>query len=69
MAHNYKDLKIWQRLMDLVDSCYDFVVDLPQDERFNLKSEIVRCTCSFPANIAEGCGKRTKKHFVEYVTT
>ena len=69
MAHNYKDLKIWQRSMDLVDSCYDFVVDLPQDERFNLKSQIVRCACSVPANIAEGCGKRTKKHFAEYVTT
>ena len=69
MAHNYKDLKIWQRSMDLVDSCYDFTSDLPQDERFNLKSQIVRCACSVPANIAEGCGKRTKKHFAEFLTT
>lgn len=69
MAHNYKDLKIWQRSMDLVDSCYDFTSDLPQDERFNLKSQIVRCACSVPANIVEGCGKRTKKHFSEYITT
>ena len=69
MAHNYKDLKIWQRSIDLVDLCYDYVGDLPQDERFNLKSQIIRCACSVPANIAEGCGKRTKKHFAEYVTT
>jgi four helix bundle protein len=68
MAHNYKDLKIWQRSIELVDLCYDFVGDLPQDERFNLKSQIVRCSCSVPANIAEGCGKRTKKHFAEFVT-
>jgi four helix bundle protein len=68
MAHNYKDLKIWQRSIDLVDLCYDYVGDLPQDERFNLKSQIIRCACSVPANIAEGCGKRTKKHFAEYVT-
>lgn len=68
MAHNYKDLKIWQRSIDLVDDCYEFVSDLPQDERFNLKSQIVRCACSVPANIAEGCGKRTKKHFAEFVT-
>lgn len=69
MAHNYKDLKIWQRSIDLVDLCYDYVGDLPQDERFNLKSQIIRCACSVPANIAEGCGKRTKKHFSEYITT
>lgn len=68
MAHNYKDLKIWQRSIDLVDLCYDYVGDLPQDERFNLKSQIIRSACSVPANIAEGCGKRTKKHFAEFVT-
>ena len=68
MAHNYKDLKIWQRSIDLVDRCYDCVVDFPSDERFNLKSQIIRCACSIPANIAEGCGKRTRKHFAEFVT-
>ncbi len=68
MAHNYKELKIWQRSVDLVDLCYDYVADLPQDERFNLKSQIIRCVCSVPANIAEGCGKRTKKHFAEYIS-
>ena len=69
MAHNYKNLKIWQRSIDLVDLCYDYVGDLPQDERFNLKSQIIRCACSVPTNIAEGCRKRTEKHFAEYVTT
>jgi four helix bundle protein len=68
VAHNYKELKIWQRSVDLVDLCYDYVADLPQDERFNLKSQIIRCVCSVPANIAEGCGKRTKKHFAEYIS-
>ncbi len=69
MAHNYKDLKIWQRSIELVDLCYDYVSDLPADEKFNLRSQIVRSACSIPANIAEGCGKRTKKHFAEFVTT
>ena len=68
MAHNYKDLKIWQRSIDLVDLCYDYVDDLPQDERFNLKSQIVRWACSVPANIAEGCGRERRSTFAEYVT-
>jgi four helix bundle protein len=69
MAHNYKNLKIWQRSIDLVDLCYDYVGDLPHDERFNLKSQITRCACSVPTNIAEGCGKRTSNHFAEFLST
>jgi four helix bundle protein len=69
MAHNYKDLKIWQRSIELVDFCYDYVGDLPQDERFNLKSQIIRCGCSIPTNVAEGCGKRTPNHFAEFLST
>lgn len=69
MAHNFKDLKIWQRSIELVDLCYDYVGDLPNEEKFNLKSQIIRSACSVPANIAEGSGKRTKKHFSEFVTT
>lgn len=69
MAHNFKELKIWQKGMDIVDLCYDFVSDLPGEEKFNLKSQIIRSACSIPANIAEGAGKRTKKHFSEFVTT
>ena len=66
MAHNYKDLKIWQRSIDLVDLCYDYVGDLPQDERFNLKSQIIRCACSVPANIAEGAAKNSQKDFARF---
>jgi four helix bundle protein len=69
MAHNYKELKIWQRSIDLVDLCYDYVADFPSDERYNLKSQIIRSACSIPANIAEGCSKRTKNHFAEFIST
>lgn len=69
MAHNFKELKIWQRGMDTVDLCYDFVADLPSEEKFNLKSQITRSVCSITVNIAEGAGKRTKKHFAEFIST
>jgi four helix bundle protein len=69
MAHNFKELKIWQRGMDIVDLCYDYIADLPSEEKFNLKSQIVRSACSIPVNIAEGAGKSTKKHFAEFIST
>ena len=69
MNHNFRELKIWQKGIDLVDVCYDFVKDLPKEEKYNLISQITRCACSIPTNIAEGCGKRTPNHFAEYLST
>jgi four helix bundle protein len=69
MAHNFRELKIWQRSIEIADLCYDYVEQLPTDEKFNLKQQIIRSACSIPANIAEGAGKRTKTHFAEFVST
>jgi four helix bundle protein len=66
MGHNYRELKIWQKGIDLVDGCYDFASTLPKEEKYNLVSQITRCA---PSNIAEGCGKRTSNHFAEYLST
>ena len=69
MNHNFRELKIWQKGIDLVYVCYDFVKYLPKEEKYNLISQITRCACSIPTNIAEGCGKRTPNHFAEYLST
>jgi four helix bundle protein len=69
MNHNFKELKIWQKGIDLVDLSYDFVKDLPKEEKYNLISQITRSACSIPSNIAEGCGKRTSNHFAEFLST
>jgi four helix bundle protein len=69
MNHNFRELKIWQKGIELVDNCYNFTETLPKDERFNLVSQINRCSCSIPTNIAEGCGKRTSNHFAEFLST
>ncbi len=69
MNHNFRELKIWQKGIDLVDICYDFASTLPKEEKYNLISQITRCACSIPTNIAEGCGKRTSNHFAEFLST
>ncbi|MBS1528550.1 MAG: four helix bundle protein [Bacteroidetes bacterium] len=67
--HNFKNLKVWQKAMDLTDMVLYFIEDLPVSERFNLTNQINRCSCSIPSNIAEGSGKRTINHFAEFLTT
>jgi four helix bundle protein len=69
MNHNFKNLKIWQKSMDLTDFTFDYCKDMPADERYNLTDQINRCSCSVPSNIAEGSGKSTPKHFAEFLST
>jgi four helix bundle protein len=69
MAHNFINLAIWQKSMDLTDLVHEYCKGLPGSERFNLIDQMNRSSCSVPANIAEGCGKRSAKQFAEYLST
>lgn len=68
MAHNFKQLVIWQKAMDLTDLTFEYCKELPKDERFNLIDQMNRSSCSIPSNIAEGSGKRSKLEFAYYLS-
>jgi four helix bundle protein len=69
MKHNFKNLKVWQRSMDLTDLVFEYCKTLPTTERYNLIDQMNRCSVSIPSNIAEGSGKRTHLHFAEFLST
>jgi four helix bundle protein len=69
IKHNFKNLKIWQKSMDMTDLIFDYAKEIPINERYNLIDQINRCSCSIASNIAEGSGKRTKIHFAEFLST
>lgn len=57
MVRGYRDLKVWQKAVDLVAASYRLCKSLPQSETFGLSSQIRRAAVSIPANIAEGHGR------------
>ncbi len=67
--HNFKNLKVWQKSMDLADLVFEYSKGLPVNEKYNLIDQINRCSVSVPSNIAEGTGKRTSLHFAEFLST
>lgn len=69
MKYNFKNLKVWQKAMDLADLVFEFSKGLPVTEKYNLIDQINRCSVSIPSNIAEGSGKRTNVHFAEFLST
>ena len=59
---SYRDLKVWQKGMDLAEECYLITANFPKEERFGMISQIRRASSSIPANIAEGHGRKTRKN-------
>jgi len=64
--HNYKNLKIWKLGLEITNDISDVLLDFPKHERFDLSSQISRCSVSMPSNIAEG-SSRTDKSFRHYL--
>ncbi len=64
--HNYKNLKIWNIGMDIVEDVFKLTDKLPKEEKFGLVSQINRCSVSIPSNIAEG-SSRTDKSFSHFI--
>jgi four helix bundle protein len=65
----YKDLIVWQKSMQLVKDVYQLSKTLPNNEKFNLISQITRSSISIPTNIAEGWGRESKKSYVQFLKT
>ncbi|WP_292946470.1 four helix bundle protein [Olleya sp. UBA1516] len=64
--HNYKNLKIWKLGLEITNNISDVLLDFPKHERYDLSSQISRCSVSMPSNIAEG-SSRTDKSFRHYL--
>lgn len=54
MKYKFEKLQIWQLSMDLLDFIYDYVRLFPEEEKFNLKTQMIRAGTSISLNIAEG---------------
>ncbi|KAA3653465.1 MAG: four helix bundle protein [Calditrichaeota bacterium] len=64
---NFRNLKIWQRGMQLVTDVYELASCLPKEEKYTLRSQITRSAISIPSNIAEGSSRNSKKDFVRFL--
>ena len=64
---NYKELEVWQKAINLVETIYRLTKTLPQEERYGLISQIQRAAVSVPANIAEGWGRGSTKEYTQFL--
>jgi four helix bundle protein len=68
MHHNFQELKIWQKSIELTMQIYNLLSKFPIEEKYGLKSQMRRAVVSIPSNIAEGAGRNSKKEFLYFLS-
>ena len=67
MIQTFRDLRVWQKGMDVAVMVYKATEKLPKSEMFGLTSQARRSAVSIPANVAEGkaIGGQSYTHHVK----
>ena len=64
---NHKDLDVWKKSMDLVETIYKLTQQFPDSEKFGLSSQMRRAAVSIPSNIAEGAARKGDKELIHFL--
>ncbi len=64
---NYKQLRVWQKGMEVAQATYALVRQLPREEVYGLRSQMTRAAVSIPSNIAEGSSRTSELEYRHYL--
>ncbi|MCC6741934.1 MAG: four helix bundle protein [Planctomycetia bacterium] len=67
LPRGYTDLIAWKKAIDLCEPVYNLARELPNDERFELSTQLRRAVVSVAANIAEGAVRRGSREFARFL--
>ncbi len=65
--HKLKELKIWNKAIDLTVDVYKATSSFPKEETYGLTSQTRRSAVSIPSNISEGAGRNSSNEFVHFL--
>jgi len=65
--HKLKELKIWNKAIDVCLAVYKATGTFPKEEIYGLTSQLRRAAVSVPSNIAEGAGRNTDGEFAQFL--
>jgi len=64
---SYKQLKVWQKSIDLVKEVYKLTAQFPKSETYGLVSQGRRAAVSIPSNIAEGYKRKGLSEYLKFL--
>lgn len=66
--NSFKDLEVWRVAHEYVLAIYKTTASFPKTEEYRLTNQLIRASISIPANIAEGCGRKTTAELIHFLT-
>ncbi len=64
---SFKDLKIWQKGIQLVEDVYNASRNFPKEEIYGLQSQMRRSAVSIPSNISEGFARLHNREYRNFL--
>ncbi|MFP5230743.1 MAG: four helix bundle protein [Acidobacteriota bacterium] len=64
---SFRNLKAWQRSIELSVCIYRLTGDFPREEAYGLTSQLRRSSVSIASNLAEGYGRASKGEYRQFV--
>ncbi len=64
---DYKELKVWQKGIEIADRVYSVTAGFPRDEAYGLTSQMRRAAVSVPSNVAEGFVRRSTAEYRQHL--
>jgi four helix bundle protein len=67
LAKSFRELRVWNKAIELTTLVYELTADFPKAEIYGLTSQMRRAAVSIASNIAEGSARSTRKDFRNFV--
>lgn len=64
---SFRDLKVWQKGIELVKEIYIVTNTFPKEELYVLSSQMRRAAISVPSNVAEGFRRKHNKEQIQFL--
>ena len=68
MAKSHRELTVWSKGLDLACRVHRLTRLMPKEEMYRLSGQIIRCSASIPANIAEGNARGTRRDYAHFIS-
>jgi four helix bundle protein len=67
MVQSFRDLQVWQRVIQLSVAIYRLTQGFPREEIYGMTSQMRRSAVSVPSNIAEGHGRLSSGEYRQFL--